>query len=302
MAIQLKPLNSQVMVITGASSGIGLATAQAAAAAGVKLVMAARSEDTLDAIVQRIHADGGEAIAVRCDVTDKAQVDQLAASAIKRFGRIDTWVNNAGLGMYGRIDEVNLGDARQLFETNFWGVVYGSLAALPHLKKRGGAIINVGSEVSEAFAPLIGFYTASKHAVKGFTDSLRVEVEKVDGAPVAITLIQPTAVDTPFPEHSRNFMDKEPKLPTPTIEPKQVADAILKAATTQTRSKKVGTKAVMNTMVATMIPGWADSLSAREVNHQQYNEPPRNAAGILRQSSEACATAGRTHGAGGKDF
>ena len=300
MTVQLKPLNQQIMVITGASSGIGLATAEAAAAAKVKLVLAGRSEDTLDAIVQRIHGAGGEAIAVRCDVSDKSQVDQLAASAIKRFGRIDTWVNNAGLGMYGRIDEVSLGDAKLLFDTNFWGVVHGSLAALPHLRKEGGALINVGSEVSEAFAPLIGFYTASKHAVKGFTDTLRVEIEKVDGAPVAITLIQPTAVDTPFPEHSRNFMDKEPKLPAPTIEPKQVAEAILKAAMTPTRSKKVGSKAVVNTMVATMLPSWADSLSAREVHNQQYDEPPRNAAGILRQSSESCRTAGRTHGAGGK--
>lgn len=300
MVTQLRPLSSQVMVITGASSGIGLATALAAAKEDVSLVLAARSEDTLGAVVQRIHADGGEAIAVQCDVTDPAQVNQLAVSAIKRFGRIDTWVNNAGLGMYGRLDEVSLGDARQLFETNFWGVVYGSLAALPRLRDRGGAIINVGSEVSEAFAPLIGFYTASKHAVKRFTDSLRVEIEKVDEAPISITLIQPTAVDTPFPEHSRNFMDKEPKLPDSMIQPEVVADAILKAAVSPTRSKKVGTKATVDTLMAKLLPGWTDLLSSQLANQQQYDEPPRNAEGILWKSSEACETAGRTHGAGGK--
>src|SRR4029079_11582679 len=104
-------------------------------------------------------------------------------------------------------------DNRRLFDTNFWGVVYGSLAALPHLKTNGGALLNVGSEVSEAVVPLQGMYSASKHAVKGFTDALRVEIEEIDGAPVSITLIQPTAVDTPFPQHARNYMANEPKLP-----------------------------------------------------------------------------------------
>jgi short-subunit dehydrogenase len=209
-------------------------------------------------------------------------------------------VNNAGLGMHGLLAEIDIEDARRLFDINFWGVVHGSLAALPHLIQNGGALINVGSEVSEASAPLLGIYTASKHAVKGFTDTLRIEVEQVEQAPVSITLIQPTAVNTPFPEHSRNYMDQEPKLPTPTIEPQLVAKAILRAAIRPTRAKKVGLKATINTTVATMFPAIADRLAAREVNRQQYQEPPRNAAGILRQSSESAGTAGRTHGAGGE--
>lgn len=299
MAVHLKPLKEQVMVITGASSGIGLATAQAAAKKKVKLVLAARSDETLKNLADQINSDGGEAIAVHCDVALKPDVESLAQAAIDRFGRIDTWVNNAGMGMHGRLDETDIEDGKRLFDINFWGVVHGSLAALPHLKRNGGALINVGSEVSEASAPLLGLYTASKHAVKGFTDSLRIEIENVDEAPVAITLIQPTAVNTPFPEHSRNFMHFEPKLPTPTIDPDLVAQAILKAAVKQTRSKKVGSKAVVNTMVATMLPSLGDTLAAREVNRQQYDEPPRNAGGILRQSSESCHTAGRTHGAGG---
>lgn len=300
MSIQLKPLNQQVMVITGASSGIGLATAEAAAKKGVKLVLASRSDQTLKSLADRISREGGEAIAVHCDVADQEEVNNLAQAAVDRFGRIDTWVNNAGLGMHGRLDEVETTDSRRLFDVNFWGVVYGSLAALPHLKASGGALINVGSEVSEASAPLLGMYVASKHAVKGFTDSLRIEIEKVDQAPISITLIQPTAVDTPFPEHSRNYMAQEPKLPPPMIEPQLVANAILKAATKPTRSKKVGLKAVINTTVATLLPSVADSMAAREVDNQQYEESPRNASGILRQSSEAYGTAGRTHGAGGR--
>ena len=109
--------------------------------------------------------------------------------------------------------------------------MHGSLVALKHLRANGGAIINLGSEVSDAVMPLQGMYTASKHAVKGFTDALRVEVEEMDQAPVAITLIQPTAVDTPYPEHARNYMANEPKLPIDPIDPSEVADAILKAAT-----------------------------------------------------------------------
>src|SRR6188472_3902570 len=124
-----------------------------------------------------------------------------------RVARIDTWVNNAGVSIYGRLHEVSEADNRRLFDTNFWGVVNGSLVALPLLRREGGALINVGSEVSDAVVPLQGMYSASKHAVKGFTDALRVEVEGIDKAPVSITLIQPTAVDTPFPQRARNYTD-----------------------------------------------------------------------------------------------
>ena len=244
-------------------------------------MLAARSGETLDEIARRITAEGGEAIAVPCDVSDRAQVDRLAQEAVTRFGRIDTWVNDAGIAIYGRLDEVSEEDSRRLFETNFWGVVHGSLAALPHLKRGGGALINLGSEVSEAAIPLLGMYTASKHAVKGFTDALRVEIEDLDKAPVSITLIQPTAVDTPFPQHARNYQDKEAKLPTPQIEPQQVADAILEAAVTPTRSKKVGAMAVVNTTMAKILPSLGDKMAAMQADRQHYDEPPRNPEGDL---------------------
>jgi len=300
VAVKLKKLSDQVIVITGASSGIGLATAETAARKGAKLVLAARSGEALNEIVGRINANGGEAVAVACDVADRAQVDRVAEAAVARFGRIDTWVNDAGIAIYGRLDEVSDEDSRTLFDTNFWGVVNGSLAALPHLKRDGGALINVGSEVSEAAIPLLGMYTASKHAVKGFTDTLRLEVEEVDEAPVSITLIQPTAVNTPFPQHARNYQDKEPKLPDPMIEPQKVADAILEAAVTPMRSKKVGAMAVLNTAMAKLLPGLGDKMAARQVDRQHYEEPPRHPEGALRQPSEATGVVGRTHGIGGR--
>lgn len=301
MATKLKKLADQVIVITGASSGIGLATAEAAAAKGAKLVLAARSERTLSDIVGRLTAAGAEAVAAPCDVADRGQVERLAEAALARFGRIDTWVNNAGQGLYGRLDEVSEADSRRLFDVNFWGVVNGSLAALPHLKKNGGALINVGSEVSEAYVPLLGMYTASKHAVKGFTDSLRVEVEDVDRAPVSVTLIQPTAVDTPFPQHSRNYMDREPKLPSSPIDPAKVAEEILDAAVHPTRYKRVGVMAKLNTTVATLAPGIADRMAAKQVDKMQYDEPPRHPEGVLHRPSESTGVAGVTHGTGGRE-
>jgi short-subunit dehydrogenase len=299
VAVTLKKLADQVIVITGASSGIGLATAEAAARKGAKVVLAARSGEALDEVAARLAADGGEALAVPCDVADRAEVERVAAAAVARFGRIDTWVNDAGVGMYGRLEEVSEQDSRRLFDTNFWGVVNGSLAALPHLRRGGGALINIGSEVSEAAVPLLGMYVASKHAVKGFTDTLRVEVEDVDQAPVSITLIMPTAVDTPFPQHARNYQDQEPKLPDPMIEPQRVADAILEAAETPTRSKKVGAMAVVNTAMAKFAPSLGDKMASKQADRQHYDEPPRHPEGALHLPSEATGVAGQTHGTGG---
>lgn len=284
--MKLKPVEQQVIVITGASSGIGLATAEAAAQRGARLVLASRSQETLGELARTIVSQGGQAIAVVADVAERQQVQRIADAAIAHFGCIDTWVNNAGLSIYGRLEEVREEDSRRLFDVNFWGVVHGSLVALPYLRLQGGALINVGSEVSEAVVPLQGMYSASKHAVKGFTDALRVEVQELDDAPVSITLIQPTAVDTPFPEHARNYMPLEPKLPTPQIDPEQVAEAILKAAEDPTRHAKVGAMATLNTAAAKLFPSLGDKMSAKQAERQQYDEPPRDPEGTLYKPGE----------------
>jgi short-subunit dehydrogenase len=297
MSISLKPLDEQVLVITGASSGIGLATAGLAAERGAKVVLAARSEQTLERVVQTIEEEGGEAIAVQADVADRKQVEALAERAIERFGRIDTWVNDAAVSIYGRLDEVSEEDSRRMFDINFWGVVHGSLAALPHLRREGGALINLGSEVSEAVVPLQGMYTASKHAVKGFTDALRVELQEVDDAPVSVTLVQPTATDTPFPQNARNYMDEEPKLPSPQIDPFDVAEAILDAAVDATPRTKVGAMAKVNVAVANTLPGLAGKIASMQAERQQYDEPPRDPAGTLFAAGES----GRTHGTGPRE-
>ncbi|VXC43309.1 SDR family oxidoreductase [Massilia sp. 9I] len=284
MPSPLKPLNRQVVVITGASSGIGLATAQEAAKLGAKLVLAARGADVLEAVVQGLVEDGFEAVAVVADVSQRADVERVAQAALTHFGRIDTWINNAGGTIYGRLDQVSEEDSRRLFDINFWGMVHGSLVALPILTRQGGALINLGSEASEVAIPMQGMYSASKHAVKGFTDALRIEVEQVDGAPVSITLIEPTAVDTPLPQHARNYMDREPKLPSPRIDPHEVAAAILHAAVVPMRTVRVGVMAELDVMLEKFAPGLADRLAVFQVPRQQQDIPPRNPDGALYAS------------------
>lgn len=194
---RLRRLSDQVIVITGASSGIGLATAREAARRGARLVLVARREPALQALTEEVWKHGGQAMFVVADVGREEDVRHVAQSAIERFGGFDTWINNAGISIFGHLEEVRTEDHRRLFETNFWGVVYGSLAAAEHLKRRGGALINVGCVVSDGAMPLQGMYAASKHAVKGFTDAIRMELEE-QGAPVAVTLIKPGSLDTPF--------------------------------------------------------------------------------------------------------
>ena len=142
--MQQKPVREQVIVITGASSGVGRATAEMAARQGARVVLAARSEDALRDIVDGITAAGGVASYVVTDVSNEDEVKRLSQEAIATYGSYDTWVNNAGVSIYGRLEEVTTADSRQLFETNFWGTVYGSLAAAEHLKTYGGTIVNVG--------------------------------------------------------------------------------------------------------------------------------------------------------------
>jgi short-subunit dehydrogenase len=257
MAIRLKPIKDQVIVITGASSGIGLATALEAARRGARVVLASRDEADIKKAADQIVAEGGQATPVAADVGDQTSMESLAEQAIVAYDRIDTWVNNAGVSIYGRIEEVPLDDAHRLFETNYWGVVHGSLAALPHLKLHGGALINVGSELSETALPLQGHYAASKAAVKGFTDTLRMELRH-EGAPVSVTLVQPAAIDTPYPEHAMNYLGVEPKHTAPVYAPEIVAEAILACAESPHRNLRVGGAAKMFTTMEKVAPSIGD--------------------------------------------
>jgi short-subunit dehydrogenase len=229
MQPSLKKIQEQVIVITGASSGIGLVTARRAAAAGAKVVLAARNARDLEQIADEISARGGTATWVAADVSVRADVQEIASAAVLRYGRIDSWVNNASTSIYGRLEEVDLEDQRRLFDVNYWGAVHGSLVAVPYLRERGGALINVGSVLSDRAIPLQGVYCATKHALKGFTDTLRMELEEI-GAPISVSLVKPASIDTPFYEHARNYMAVDPKPAPPVYAPEVVAEAILRCA------------------------------------------------------------------------
>jgi NAD(P)-dependent dehydrogenase (short-subunit alcohol dehydrogenase family) len=285
MKIRLKRLNEQVMVITGATSGIGLATAKRAAEGGARVVLCSRNEPELKETVAQIQQRGGTARAVVADVSSPEDVERLAASAIEEFGSLDTWVNNAGVSFYGRLTEVALEDMRQLFEVNFWGMVYGARAALPRLRGSGGALINIGSIVSDRAIPLQGAYSASKHAVKGFTDALRVELEE-EGAPISVTLIKPSSIDTPYFQHAKNYMEVEPKPPAPVYAPEVVANAILRAAEHPIRDITIGGGGRVLTALGTALPRLTDFYMERTMfSSQRSDMPSPGNPGNLYQSS-----------------
>ncbi|RNI32033.1 SDR family NAD(P)-dependent oxidoreductase [Rufibacter immobilis] len=292
MKYALKPLHEQVIVITGASSGIGMATALAAAKKGAKVILAARNREALVEVEQQIRNEGGQAFHCVADVGRKEEVQWIVDVAVQECGGFDTWVNDAGVSIYGRLDEVTDEDNRRLFDTNFWGMVYGSLAAAQHLKSKGGAIINVGSEVSDIAIPLQGMYAASKHAVKGFTDALRVELME-DKAPVSVTLIKPAGIDTPYPEHAKNYTDKALTLPAPVYTPEEVANAILEAAVHPYRDIMVGGGGKAMSALNKRFPGVMDWISSKVMSQEQVEEgAPVNREGSLHQPS----TGGKVRG------
>ena len=278
MAVKLKPLNEQVIVITGASSGIGLTTARMAAERGARLVLAARNEDALRKLTDEINATNSRAVYVVADVGNKGDVDKIAAEALNKFGGFDTWVNNAGVSVYGKLEEVPIEDMRQVFETNVWGVVHGSLVAAANLKTTGGAIINVGSTLSDRAIPLQGIYCASKHAVKGFTDALRMELE-ADDAPISVTLVKPAAIDTPYKEHAKNYMDVEPENPPPVYAPDAVAEAILHCAENSVRDVFVGGGGKALSVMGKYAPRLTDVyMEATMLDQQQSDRPADQSA------------------------
>lgn len=265
MKVMLKPLREQVIVITGATSGIGLATARMAARAGARLVLAARSEGALDQLVHEITSAGGSAVPVTADIAREESSGAIAAKAKEAFGGFDTWINNAGTGVYGRMEEVSIADMRQAFEVNYWGLVYGSREAAKQLKQSGGgAIINLGSEVSERSVPLQGAYSATKFAIKGFTEALRMELEN-EGAPISVTLIKPAQINTPFTVNAKNYLPSEPQHVPAVYAPEVVASAILKSATKPVRSVFVGGGGVLVSLLGRVAPGLTDKVMEKFV-------------------------------------
>lgn len=292
MTVRLKPIMEQTVVITGASSGIGRAAALLAAARGARVVAVARNEHALGDLVEEIGAKGGRAIHVVADVADAAAMDRVARVAIEVFGGFDTWVNDAGVGLYGRLDEIHLEDKRRLFDVVFWGVVHGCRSALPHLRARGGAIINIGSVESDVALPLSGPYAAAKQAVKAYTDVLRLELAH-DHIPVSVTLVKPSGIDTPFFRHARSYLGVEPKAAPPVYAPEVVAAAILHAAAHPVRDITIGAGGKALSTLRKHAPRLSDRVREATQFGSQTTDRPVPLAGTLYEPAD---DAGAVHG------
>lgn len=275
MMVQLKPLREQVIVVTGATSGNGLATTEEAVRRGAAVVAVARNAAALKALRLRLAAGGGRIATCVADVADAAAADRIVDAAMEAFGGFDSWVNNAGVGTYGTLEQVPVDDHRRVFDVNYFGMLHGSLAAARHLRARGGgAIVNVGSILGDRAIVQQGPYCATKHAVQALTDTLRMELER-DGAGIVVTLVKPGAIDTPFPEHARNFMDEPPRLPPPLYTPGVVADAILFACANPRRTLYAGGGGLLSSMLAQMAPRLTDLImEATGATMQQKPDDP----------------------------
>lgn len=286
MKFRPKSLDQQTLVITGASSGIGLTTAREAVAAGAAVVLVARNEEALKTITNELRAQGGRVAYAVADVGVQEDIEGVVQTALSEFGGFDTWVNDAGVGIYGDLMDIPIDEHERLFQTNYWGVVFGSRAAVQHFRTAGGGtLINIGSINSDFAIPLLSAYAASKHAVKGFTDGLRMELRH-DGTPVSVTLIKPSGIGTPFPVHARNHMESDPQVAPPVYAPEVVARAILHAATHQVRDITVGASGRMMVGAAVSMPKLADRFFAWSMPKVQKTGKPRTEADSLFSPSE----------------
>lgn len=265
MPIKLKPLADQVIVITGASSGIGLVTARTAARAGASVLMVARSENVLRDLVAGLQAEGCRVEAKAADVGDARGVQAAAAYAVETFGRIDTWINDAGSAIYGKVLDTPLDEQERLFRTNYFGVVNGCVAAVPHLMS-GGALITVGALASDVPGPPMGVYSATKQATRAYVEALRMELA-ADGVPISVTLVKPAGIDTPIGQHAENHGEAnrmeagEAQIPPPVYDPQLVADAILDCAVHPRREITVGGVGRAQVLFSQHFPGLYEWLA-----------------------------------------
>jgi len=289
MTIKLKPLNEQVIVITGASSGIGLVTARTAAAKGARVMLVARSDDELGTIVREINNAGGTADFIVADVVDAEAMVRVASETQARFGRIDTWINDAGVAIYAKLLQTPEDEHQKLLQTNYFGAVHGCLAAVPALKAEGGALITVGSIASDIGSPVMGAYSASKHAIKAYVQALRIELK--DMAPnVSVTLVKPAGIDTPIAQHAANHEGGEAQIPPPVYDPQIVADAILDCAVHPRREITVGGAGRAQVLFAEHFPAlfeWLAPSSGKALTDKSKSQPrPSNLFEGVRAGEE----------------
>jgi NAD(P)-dependent dehydrogenase (short-subunit alcohol dehydrogenase family) len=261
-----KVFQGKVVLITGASSGIGRAAARAWAAQGAHLVLAARREAPLQDAAREVEALGVRALAVRCDVTVEEDVTRLMRETEAAFGGLDILVNNAGLGLYGPVEGFSEAQLRQVFDINFFGLVRVTRAALPLLRKRapGSQVINVSSVLGHRGLPLLGGYGASKAAVNLLTESLRAELA-TEG--ISVLLVSPGLTETEFRDARLNAEGwKQDAIPLDAMSAEAVAHAMVRASRLERRETVLTFPGRVMVLANRWVPGLFDRVARRIAN------------------------------------
>ena len=264
-------LRNSTVVITGASSGIGKAAALAFAAQGANLVLGARRDEALFEVAEEAQRYGVHAIAVPSDVTDLEDMRLLASTAAQRFGGIDVWINNAGIGLVGPFADVPMESHRRVVETNLFGGMNGTHAVLPYfLDQQYGTLITNISFGAWIAPPFAAAYAASKAGLEAFTQSIRLELE--DWPEIHVCDVFPAVIDTPGYQHGGNYMGKEIKPSSPLVPPERVADAMVSLAKRPRRGVTVGAMAPVTKFMHTLAPAMTEE---RDVPRAEALFPPR---------------------------
>jgi NAD(P)-dependent dehydrogenase (short-subunit alcohol dehydrogenase family) len=275
--LRLKPINQQVVVVVGASSGIGRATALRFAEQGASVVCAARSERGLHSLVAEITRKGGAALAVVVDVADADHVKRLADRAVAEYGRIDTWVHLAATALWATAEQTHPQEYRRLVEVNLLGQIHGALAALPYLRREGrGALVHVSSVEGVVALPYNSAYAASKHGLNGFLDALRLEL-RGEGAPISVTTVMPAAIDTPLFDSALTRLGVKPRGVAPVYDPEVVARAIVYAAENPVDRLVPGGAGVVTLLARRFAPRLLDAVLLTRVGFEsQLTSQPRS--------------------------
>lgn len=269
-----RPVGDQVVVVTGASSGVGRAIVRALGAKGAKVALLARTEEALENAAKEIREVGGEALVLPTDVSSDVEVENAARAVIVRWGRIDTWINDAMVSVFSPVHEMKAGEYRRVTEVNYLGTVFGSLTALKIMRVQGfGTILQIGSALVYRSIPLQSAYCASKAAIRGFTDSLRCELLH-QKSPVKICILELPAVNTPQFDVVRSRLPNRPKPVAPIFQPEIIAKAVLYAAEHPSRELWIGGSAIKAILGQRFIPGLLDRyLGKMGYDAQQTDQP-----------------------------
>jgi short-subunit dehydrogenase len=271
----MKQLRNRVVVITGASSGFGRGVAEKFSKEGADLVLAARRGTLLDQVAHDCRKRGVRAVAVETDVSEREQVEALAETAMREFGRIDIWINNAGVATYGRFNDCPMEEHEQVIRTNLLGAMYGSRAALEHFRRQGhGTIINVASFAGIVSFPYAGSYVASKHGIRGLDVALRQELEANGEENIHVCTISPVSMDTPFFEHAGNHTGHPVRPIPPVYDPKLVVEAIYQVAL-QPRDEVVVARGKMGGAAKRLAPGLLERELAERAHKAMMEQSER---------------------------